>query len=134
MDDTLCAAKLHSPMFMGAPLLAVEAYFHELKCDRELASCAIVLAAGLLQDTVYPTIVTDNFGERAAGKLTDSERKAAAAAIKTLHAAKAAHGDIQWANLLFNDQGDCRLEDVPSRKLNASHEEQLKDLAALKYL
>ena len=114
----------------------VKAFHHEKRCLLALANCDGVVrfhAAGRLQDTLYPCISTEHAG-RPSLHLSSSQRAEAKRAIKSLHAAGAAHGDIRLGNLIFDRDGSCRLADLATCSLQATEDEQKQDLLALKRL
>ena len=112
---------------------AIQAYFNEKRCLQALTHCQSIVQvemAGRLQDSLYPCIVTRLVG-RPAKQLSHKQRAAAKAALKTLHAAGAAHGDVRLPNLLFNSDASCCLADLANCTTNASKEAKDKDMQQL---
>ena len=86
--------------------------------------------AGRLQDSLYPCIVTRLAGSPAK-QLSHKQRAAAKAALKNLHAAGAAHGDVRLPNLLLNCDASCCLAKLAKCTMNAYTEAKDKDMQEL---
>jgi len=115
---------------------AVAAYFHEKACLLGLKSCSSVVRvqmAGRLQDSLYPCIVTTLAGSPSK-QLCGSKRAAASRALRALHTAGAAHGDVRLPNLLFSMHGVCQLADLADCVLNASSQAKKRDIQQLNRL
>lgn len=117
---------------------AAAAYKTETLAYRELAALqgAVlprVVRSGVLAHTAVPVIVTSFEGAALAedGRVPRRLHKPMRQALRALHAARAAHGDVRASNFLVSSSGEVRLVDLGQAVLGASCAQMDADMQRL---
>lgn len=88
-----------------------------------------LVRSGLQQDTSAPLIMTSFEGDALPekGRVAQRLHKLLRQALKALHAAGAAHGDVRRANFVVRSDGAVRLVDLGQAVVNASSVQKAAD-------